>query len=182
MSYEKVKSIKIKDGKVFMKSCSNNVYPHDYSEWECSSLTEILAEQGREALDLEILREYESGSFQSSGNGKYNRALMVLRHMPEYADFDWRVNGPEYEENQKRRKTEAFQDLLRKALKTRLPKDKYIIKKDYFGGTVYLRGSTRRSARWTREKEASKIFHWIEDALGLKVCFTNADSWQIEQI
>ena len=35
----------IKDGEVFMRSASNNCYPHDFDEWKCDSLTKILREQ-----------------------------------------------------------------------------------------------------------------------------------------
>ena len=43
-----------------------------------------------EALDAEILKEYEGGMFKG-GKNKYTRALLALRHMPEYKAFDWRV-------------------------------------------------------------------------------------------
>lgn len=90
MSYAIIKSIKVIDGKVFINSTSNNVYPHTFMEWECSSLTKILKEQGREALDVEILGEYENGNFQR-GDNRYTRALQVLRHMEEYKLYDYRV-------------------------------------------------------------------------------------------
>lgn len=81
MSYEIIKSIKIKDNKVFLKSASNNVYPRDFHEQECPSLSKILQDQGQQALELEIFKAYESGNFQSRGNGKYNSALRRLRNM-----------------------------------------------------------------------------------------------------
>ena len=83
MSYVIVKSIKIKNNKVMVNWASNNVIPRDYYERECESLTEILQKEGREALDIEILKEYDNGNFQK-GSNKYTRALKVLRHFPEY--------------------------------------------------------------------------------------------------
>jgi hypothetical protein len=62
MSYEIVKSIQIRDNKVFLKSSSNNVYPKYYDEWECTSLSEILQTKGMDALDYELLKEYENGN------------------------------------------------------------------------------------------------------------------------
>jgi len=137
MSYEIIKSIKIKDDKVYLNStCSNtfSINPYtgreyrEFREIECSTLTDILKNKGREALDLEILKEYENGNMQR-GTNKYTRALKVLHNMPEYADFSWRNRGEAYEKANELRKTTAFDELLSKALNKRLPKDKYIIKK-----------------------------------------------------
>jgi hypothetical protein len=180
MSYEIIRSIKIKDGQVFIKGAPNNVYPRDYEEFECPSLTKILKDEGQEKLDIEILKEFESGNFQGS-IGKYTRPLAILRHLPEYADFDWRQNGPGYERAEINRKTPAFDELLKKVLSMKTPREKYIIKKDYFGRVLYLR-SARRSARWTDDKTRAKVFHYAADAEGLGKCYTNGESWIVERI
>jgi hypothetical protein len=185
MSYDIVKSIKVRDGKVYLKSASNNVYPHTYDEWECSSLTKILNEEGEEGLDVAILGDYEKGNFQGSGT-KYVRLLAILRHLPEYAAFDWRQNGPGYDKAQELRKSPAYNALLRKVLSMRMPKDKYIVKKDYYGDyqakTVYLKSFGGRLARWTGDKAGAKVFRFIEDAEWIKKCFSNTDSWQVEKV
>ena len=182
MSYEIVKSIRVKDGKVFMRAASNNVWPRYFDEYESHVLTGILQRQGQEALDVEIFAYYESGYLQPGTPNKYTRALSILRHLPEYENFNWRTCGPEYEKTKENRKSDAFKELLKKALVAKLPKEKFIIKKDYFGKPIYLHPQTRRRSKWTPEKEMAKVFHWLQDAARLKACFTNSEDWQIEAI
>lgn len=176
MSYDIIKSIRIKDRKVFLLSASNNVYPRHFEEGECPTLTAILASLGKEAIDLEILSKYEKGNFQRGAN-KYTRALEVLRHMPEYALYDWRVDG-----NEERRGSEEFKELLRRALRTRLPKDKFTIVKKAGEGKVFIRMRGRQFATWTSDKTRAKVFRYAADAEGLKKCFTNNDGWAVEKI
>jgi len=189
MSYEIIKSIKIKDDKVYLNStCSNtfSINPYtgreyrEFREIECSTLTDILKNKGREALDLEILKEYENGNMQR-GTNKYTRALKVLHNMPEYADFSWRNRGEAYEKANELRKTTAFDELLSKALNKRLPKDKYIIKKDYFGKEIY--GKKRRnSIHWDREKTKATVFRYLNEAERYIKRFEGSNTWQIEKI
>ena len=77
MSYEIVKGIKFKDNQVWIKSDSNNVSPRHYTWWHCTSLTKILQEKGREAVDKEILYEYFNGNFAQSNNN-YHKSLVLL--------------------------------------------------------------------------------------------------------
>ena len=83
MSYEIVKSIKIKDDKVFLRSDSNNVYPKHFHVWECTSLSIILKEQGKKELDKEILYQYWSGIFQKTGNN-YDKSVRMLTNWHKY--------------------------------------------------------------------------------------------------
>jgi len=46
MSFEIVKGITLKNGKVFTRICSNNVYPQDFTSQENKYLTKILSEKG----------------------------------------------------------------------------------------------------------------------------------------
>lgn len=176
MSYLIVKSIKVKDGKVYLNGASNNVFPHYYEEWESKSLTKILTEQGKEALDVEILEQYDAGNFQRGGS-KYVRALQVLRHFPEYRAFDWRTN---WDESQKTRGTAEYRALLLRALKTRLPKDRFIIAKQSDGRAIYLYTTRGRFARWTGTMDKAKIFRYKEDAEGLKKCYNGGEHWNVE--
>lgn len=182
MSYDIVKSIKVKDGKVFLRAASSNVWPRDYGEYEAGMLSRILQEQGQEALDVEIFGYYETGCLQAGTPNKYTRALSILHHLPEYENFNWRIDGPEYDRIRERRKSDAFKELLKKALTARRPKEKFAIKKDYFGKPVYLHPKTRHYVKWTPEKERAKVFHWLQEAVSFKACFTNSDDWQIEVI
>ncbi|OGP24993.1 MAG: hypothetical protein A2X99_02300 [Deltaproteobacteria bacterium GWB2_55_19] len=184
MSYHIIKSIKVdeKEGKVYITGADNNVRPRTPHRWECTSLSQILVEQGREAVDLEILEAYESGDFQG-GNNKWTRALVVLRRMPEYAQFNWR--GEPYDEITERRKTPAFKAILKKALETKLPKAKFIITKSTNMGTkVYLKKLTARHVFWSPVREKAKIFRFIEDTEDVKRVFygSNSWAWAVEQV
>ena len=163
MSYDIIKSIKVVNGEVVLNYACNNLDPHHFHDWVCPSLTKILQEQGQDVLDVEILGEYENGNFHKGNNNKYTRALTVLHHMPEYVQYDWRVpSREEYEENSKRRHTKEFRDLLSKAMKTMLPRDKFII--SYDDGTRFLKKITSRHTFWTPVRSFSKVFRYKEDA------------------
>lgn len=180
MSYNIIKTIKIVDGKVLIKACSNNVYPHTYYEEVCGHSTKILQEQGPEALDLDLLAAYESGEFQR-GKNKYTRALEILRHLPEYKEFDWR--RPINDDNTDKRKSPEFKALLKKSLSLKLPKDKFIVTKIVAGYQVqYFHKLTKRYAHWTIDKSKAKIFRWQEDADNLKKYFTNSEEWRTEKL
>jgi hypothetical protein len=102
--------------------------------------------------------------------------------MPEYKMFNWRNNGKDYEIACKNRETPAFDELLKKALSSKLPKDKFIVSKGYNGNTVYLWKITKKSARWTNEKKRAKIFRYREDADNIKTYFYNSDDWLTQSI
>lgn len=188
MSYAIIKSIKIKDGKVFLNHSDNNVYPYTFHEWHCEGLTKILVEQGETALDLEILHEYESGNFQRGAN-KWERAFKILLHMPEYTAFNWRSNFLGTEDKRREDKT-ALNALLLKALNSKKPKDKYVIKKRHYqnGGTpddnyIYMSKLTRRSAFWDRLIGKAKHWNWQADAERVKSIFGEiGKSWEIVKI
>jgi len=178
MSYEIIKSIKVKDNKVFLASSSNNVSPKYFNEWECKSLTKILQDKGRDALDLEILKQYESGNFQR-GNNRYTRALHVLRHMPEHKNFDWRCGwGAEYDEVEKRRQTEEFDMLLLKAMKTLLPREKYVLTCERGANDFYMK-ITRHRAKYRTNKSEATIFRYQGDAKSAKKNFTGGNDWEV---
>lgn len=181
MSYSIIKSIGVHDNKVFATYACNNVRPLCFERVEAESLTKILQEQGREALDLEIFREYENGNFQR-GNNKYTRALTVLRAMPEYQAFNWR--GEPYDEITNRRKTEDFTLLLKKALATPLPKGTFIVSKPLYGGPekCYLSKVTKRSAQFTRNIEQAKRYPYRVQLESIQSCFIGGKEWNIEEL
>lgn len=179
MSYAIIKSIKIVDNKVFISASSNNVYPHQYSLEECKSLSEILQKEGKDAVQLEIFKQYENGCFQRGG-AKYLRALKVLRHMPEYERFNWRTERND--EKREARVSPEFDALLTKALNTRLPKDKYVVSKDYFGRKVYAWRLTKHALSWTPDIKRAKVFRYENDARDLKANFSCSDEWLVESL
>jgi hypothetical protein len=180
MSYEKIKTILIKDNKVFINGASNNIRPLDYHLWECNTLTNILQEQGKEVLDIEILKAYESGEFQG-GNNKYTKALKVLYYLfnEEYKRFSWRNNGQEYEQAKELRKTQEFNDLLNKALNTKFPKEKYLITKEENNEKVYALKRTSRHLFWTYEKKKAKKFDFQKEAEEIINHFPYSTNWEI---
>ena len=80
MSYEIIKSIKIKDNKVYINYASNNLRPLYFKEVEAESLTKILQEKNQESLDLEILQAYEEGDFimETFANFNVHSLLRVI--------------------------------------------------------------------------------------------------------
>lgn len=172
MSYEIIKSIKVKEGKVFVSCASSNCWPRNFDEFESKSLTRILQEEGREALDVAILEQYENGNFQK-GSNRYIRALKVLRHMPEYFNFDWRRSSfGDDDPIEKNRKSPAYKELLRKAMKTQLPKDKFVVvymhyQKPYYvkfrRNRILFRVETEKATIFRYEQEAKNAMDWIPD-------------------
>jgi len=184
MSYAIIKNIKVKDDKVIVAYSDNNVSPKDYTPCELPMLTKVLKEKGKDALDIYILEAYEQGNFQR-GNNKYTRALKVLRYMPEYQKYNWRGDWDEYKKNKDNDNEEEFKKLLRKALDTRLPKQKYIIvKKNVYssGDTAYFHHRANgHFCTWQRDKNKAKKFDYEEDAEFTKTRFTNSKDWKVEK-
>ena len=179
MGYEIIRKINIRDNQVFITGACNNVRPHDYREWECPSLTKILQEKGMEDLNIAILQAYEEGNFQR-GKNKYTRALLILKHLPEYKIFDWRNDN--YNETKILRRSQDYTKLLTKALHSKLPTNKFIVTKNHNGQKVYAKYSKRGWIRWYYTEEKVTIFHYKEDAEFLKKCFYNTESWKVEKI
>jgi len=180
MSYAIIKSIKIADNWVLITSASNNVIPRTPHEWECPSLSLVLQKEGKSKVELEIMKDYESGNFQGGAN-KYTRALAVLRHLPEYQEFDWR--GSTWNESQKNRteREKEFEALLIQALNTRLPKTKYVIIKQADGQSAYFRHRKGASfCKWYYEQSKATVFKYLADAEKTKTYFTNSKDWEIK--
>lgn len=119
MSHEIVKSLTIRDGKVYRKSESNNVRPHYFIEVEDTYFTAMLNNEGERALNIEILRLYEYGSFQEGNPNKWSKAIDKLKQTPEYQKINWRLCT--YKDNcpiwQARRDEQTYNSILEIALK-----------------------------------------------------------------
>ena len=171
MSYEKVRSLQIDvvNKKVFITSACNNVRPLTYDKWESPSLSKILVEQGKEAVDVEILKSFEEGNFQG-GTNKFTKALKVLRYVyaDEYAKFNWRTNNApygskEHKDHRDSRESQEFKDLLRKALDYKTPKPTYVITKNHYGELVYGKVCPT-CIRWTRFTNKATKFSFYKEA------------------
>lgn len=82
MSYDIIKSISVKNNQIFVTSACSNVFPKTYSRGMSPSLTEILAEEGREQLDSVILKEFRNGNFQGMST-LYAKALHWQANQPK---------------------------------------------------------------------------------------------------
>ena len=182
MSYEKIKTIRIKDEKVFVTSHSNNdtASPH---EWECSSLTKILVEDGLRAVEIELLKTYEEGTFQC-GTNKYTKALKVLRYVygEEYKKFMWNVwNEPEEQRKVRDdlRKSQEFKNFLSKCLDYKIPKQKFVITKDNYGEEIYAR-SCPTCTKWTRYENKATKFDFEAEARD-HIYEAYKDAWKVKE-
>ena len=140
-----------------------------------------------EELKKEVTKEITG--FCAGQNGlfdinKFTRALKVLNFLfkEEYKNFNWR-NFPfeEREKEKQLRESDEFKVLLLKALNTKLPKEKFIITKDYNGNKVYLK-SCRRSALWSSEREKTKVFDFKAECENVKKCYPMGQYWGIEEL
>ncbi len=180
MSYNIVKKIEIVGDKVFVTSACNNVIPRTPRREESTYLSKILKEKGRQALDIDILKAYESGEFQG-GQNKYTRALEVLRHMPTYQAFDWHNGDYKIKSENRLREAGYLYALMEKAFTTRLPYDKYVITKTVSDGIkcyLYHRANSG-FCKWYEDIKRAKVFRFLEDAKNYKKSFTNSDSWEV---
>lgn len=178
MSYHIVKKIKILPDKVLITGHDNNVYPKTDEEWECTYLNQFLKD--KEKVEIEILRGYEEGNFGVGAQNKWTRALEILIHLPEYKKFDWRNNN---EETDKARISAEFDNLLKKVLKMKLPKNKFVITKNINNKKMYFyhrKGSN--FCTWHQDIKDAKIFRWREDAENRIKWFSNSGEWQVEEI
>jgi hypothetical protein len=178
MSYEKVKSICIETDKVFITSASNNVRPLTYDRQEYPYFTKILKEEGKDAVEIAILRNYEEGNLQG-GSNKYTKALRVLRYVfkEEYKKFNW--NNFSYEERDKERElrnSQEFKNLLLKALNYKIPKVKYIISKPNGENNIYGR-RTKWTMSWKYSPEEATKYDFKEEAEQDKSCFKYNNDW-----
>ena len=91
MSYSNLKSLVIKDNKVIIRSCCNNVFPKTYDPCGSEHLTKILYEEGKnkvlEALTIDVL----NGCIKITGNTKVLNELKEgvekIRSSSEYIEI-----------------------------------------------------------------------------------------------
>jgi hypothetical protein len=184
MSYNKVKSICIDEDeqKVWITSAENNVRPLTYSREVYPYFTNLLRNEGREAVEIALLKSYEEGNLQE-GKNKFTKALKILRYVlgEEYSKFNW--NNFSYEQRDKERElreSQEFKDLLKKALDYTLPNPKWVITKVYDGEVVYGK-RCKTCMKWTRFKEKATKFDFELEA---KDHIYNAykDDWKVEKL
>lgn len=113
MSYEKVSRIRITEDKVYITSCSNNVWPQDHNEWEAPLWSALLLEKGRVEVEKEILFSYFEGMMQSGLSNKYQRTIgRVKMKLTEDSYEIWKKCGAneQYAKDFKQRLYDEFRD------------------------------------------------------------------------
>ena len=125
MSYEIVKALKVKkNGEVWLKSDSNNVFPRRYHWWHCTSLTNLLKKEGRKALDTAIVRDYWSGNMQRTNNN-YEKCLTLV----DRSWCNWDYTDDCSKEEREKRNNEIDEHLYECYVKfNNRPKQKCVIK------------------------------------------------------
>ena len=124
MSYEIVKSIVIKQDKVYSRMESNNVYPKDFISIENTGLTKMYNEGGKQKLLVALVESGLSGylKFQKNGN-KLVRQLQVMTNNlfedEKYRKLKRKADSLEYklwdfkEETEEKKKLKDEYDKLR---------------------------------------------------------------------
>jgi hypothetical protein len=88
----------------------------------------------------------------------------------------------EYNAFQEKRHSQAFKDLLLKAMKTMLPRDKFLITYDYDGRLNYMQKFTKRHVFWTGSQIKAKVFDYKEDALNVISQLTDKTGVDVERV
>lgn len=92
MSYDIIRSISVKKDGVYITSASSNIYPRTYYREWCPRLSDLLLEQGREALDKAILRNYWGGAFHG-GSNDYRRGVALFMAEKKEGEYEWNNTG-----------------------------------------------------------------------------------------
>lgn len=80
MSHEIVKSIAIKDNKVYLTSADSSVRPLYFNRWECSAYSKILSEQGKDALYAKIGEEVWNGNLEIRQGSRLCKLYLEARN------------------------------------------------------------------------------------------------------
>lgn len=169
MSYEIVKRLRIENGEVLITCDSNNVFPKYFVERKNTYLTDLLQQQGEEALNIYILKAYEEGLFQEGNPNKWSKAIARLQRTPEYENYNWRksnYNNTECTINKLRHAEDQteFNKFLLSALELKEPAEKYIVKNTTPNKESYVRKVTTRFVKYSREKTEAKVFKFKDEA------------------
>jgi hypothetical protein len=168
MSYDIIRGIKVdeKEGTVTVKAASNNVYPKDFTWFTSPSLSRILKEDGREALDKVMLKEFWGGNFQG-GESLYNKSVKYcsanLPHVWGNVGKAEDVGTEKYGEKVLYTYDQLTQALYDNYLLFKKRKfGKFRIKYDDFS---YIKKITTKFIIPTASKEHAKIFKSFEEAV-----------------
>lgn len=168
-------------------SASNNVTPRYYTTEEAPYFSRLWAEKGREAVEIELVKAFESGNFQG-GSSKWKLAADRLRRMKEYHAFNWRRGGLDDEytkvSEHRREAVAEFDALVLKSLQVKEPKEQFVITKKAGGDQIvyFYHRANAGFCRWFTNVTKAKVFKYREDAENVKKWFTGSEEWEVLQI
>lgn len=98
MSYEIVKSIGIQNGKVYLTSADSSLRPLSFNRWESPYLTNILTEEGRDALYRKLGEEIWDGNMHLRHGGSklcelFLKARNAFPRDMHFSNFDGKAAG-----------------------------------------------------------------------------------------
>ena len=186
MSYSKIRSICITDKDVFLTAATNNVRPLTYDRESYPYFVKILKEEGREAVEIALLKSYEEGNLQG-GKNKFTRALKVLRYIfnEEYLKFSWRdkpwkQSEEKDKEHRELRDSQEFKDFLKKCLDYKIPKRTFVITKEVYGEKAYGK-LCPTCMKWSRFKEDATKFDFEAEAQDY-IYSSYKDEWRVLEL
>lgn len=164
MSYDKVKSIGIRNNKVFITSACSNIRPLSYNRYECEYLSKKLQDEGKESVIKKILMDYWSGNFHQTGSeNNYSKTVILFNY--ENPDIYWgnvgtkgkmSYNDKPYEYDYSEVKEKLYQRYLKY-----IKRDKslsYVIMRSNIGDyvkqrkrSVYTTGNINNATKYTKE-------------------------------
>lgn len=97
MSHEIVKSIAIKDDKVYLTGADSSLRPLSFNRFECTPLSNLLAEKGPDALYAKIGEEMWNGNMEVWSGSKLCKLYLAARNAfptgMNFATFDSKTAG-----------------------------------------------------------------------------------------
>ena len=97
MSHEIVKSISVTKENVFLTSADSSLRPLDFHRWECTSLSEMLKEQGRAAVLAQLGEDIWNGNIRLYQGNKlcklFLEARSALPRSLHFSNYDSKTAG-----------------------------------------------------------------------------------------
>lgn len=187
MSYEIVKSIAIKKGKVFSRMSSNNVYPRDFTSQQHNYLTQILEEKGLIYLYTFLVEGGLEGSLEFKKNG--NKIVRQLNFVVNDLYKDKYYQSKNNAENELSRKIWSSEDgsKEKEAYKKEYDKNRLELKnyiqlkvREYFDTKIKIPSSIKRELdnvlemyEEDLENDESDVFSGTQDSYANEMLLQN---------
>lgn len=180
MSYEIVKSIVIKDDKVFSRMDSNNVYPKDFTSIENPGLTRMYEEKGRIGLLIDLVEGGLDGYLEFKANG--NKLVKQLKEIVDELFVDstyinmsdemseaeskvWNCKEENDEKRKYKKEYEKCRDKIHNYISSKV--------KDYFESISQEKNDNKTVKIYNIECKL-KVFNYSSDPLVMAIEIINA--------